>query len=612
MKKRLRSAFALITALSLLSLSACAKNIGSGPAISAASTDGKNTDKVIDTTEDVTETKKDIFQSGDGLQDGFIALSDSGIAAGEGVTVSGNTATIRKAGSYTVSGASSDAQIVIDVGKEDKVELILNGVDIACKNSAPIYAKKSKILILTLAEGATNQISDGSAYSGASNNEPNAAIFSKDDITIKGKGSLTVNAHYENGISTSNDLKIIGGNLAVISKNTALRGKDSVKIGLDANITVNSGGDAVKSSNDTESGLGVILITGGAIQINSGEDGLEAVSGIVIKNGDFDITTGSGQQVKKNTSYKAIKCDRTIRISGGNFVINSADDAIHSNENLFISGGTFAIASNDDGIHADASVTISGGSITIQKSYEGIEGRDIAISGGEIRITASDDGINCAGGNDTGDQNRPGKDRFQENGDSFIDISGGIVVIDAAGDGVDANGNIHMSGGTLLVCGPTDDKNGAIDYDGVFIMTGGLLVAAGSSGMARSISAGSTQYGLLAGFDKMPAGTLVRIEDSSGNDVITFQPHKPYSSIAVSAPAFQKGETYKILFGGTCDGTLSDGLYSGGNYAGGSEYASFTVSSVLTIVGDIGRGGMDRPGDGPGGGPGGGGRFGRP
>lgn len=609
---------AIILAFVFFLLSSCTKTAGSegtdniAPK-SASSASKTAADKVIDTTEDVAEEKKDIFQSGDGIQNASIVLSYSGITASADVSVSGNTATISKAGSYTVSGESSDAQIIIDADKEDKIELILNDVSITCKNSAPIYAKKSKILIINLADGTTNKITDGIAYAGTSGNNPNAAIFSKDDITIKGSGSLEVNANYENGISSSNDLKIIGGNITVNSKNTAIRGKDSVKIGQNANITITSVGDAIKSSNDTESGLGVIVVTGGTIQIHSGEDGLEAISSLVIKAGNFDFTTGSGKQVTSNTSYKAIKCDGTVSISGGSFVINSADDAIHCNENLSISGGTFDITSNDDGIHADASVNISGGAITIKKSYEGIEGKDISISGGEIRITASDDGMNSAGGTDTGNQNRPGRGRFMENDSScFINISDGTIVINAAGDGVDSNGSIHMSGGTLLINGPTDDGNGALDYGGDFIMTGGLLVAAGSSGMAQSIGTNSTQYGILAGFDTKSANTIVRIEDSAGNDIVTFQPSKQYSSVAISTPALKKGETYKILFGGTCDGTLTDGLYSGGNYSGGSEYTSFTISFVLTTVGNIGRGGMDRPGDGPGGGPGGGGRFGRP
>jgi hypothetical protein len=607
MKKRLVKAFTIILALSMW-LTSCTKTNGnestSGTASDATtSTMSKNpTDKVIDTTEDVTEDKKDKFQDGDGIKNGSIVLSDSGITAGEGVNVSGNIATISKAGSYTVSGESNNAQIIIDTDKEDKVELILNGVNITCQNSAPIYAKKSKILILNIAEGTTNKITDGKTYTGLTDDEPNAAVFSKDDITVKGSGSLEVNANYNNGISTSNDLKIIGGNLTVNSKNTGLRGKDSVKIGLATNITVVSGGDAIKASNETDSGLGVIVITDGTIKINSDEDGLEAISSLVIKKGNIDITTGSGKQVTKNTSYKAVKCDKTVAISGGTFVINSADDALHCNDTLTISGGTFDITTNEDGIHADSSVKISGGSITIKKSYEGLEGKDVAISGGEIRITAIDDGINSAGGRDTADQNRPGRGGFIQNDSScLISISGGLIVVDANGDGIDSNGSIQMTGGTVLVCGPTNDGNGPLDYDGSFTITGGFIVAAGSSGMAQGISNNSTQYGLLAGFDSKSANTIVRIEDSSGNDIVTFKPGKQYSSVAVSTPALKKGETYKLLFGGSCDGTLSDGLYSGGSYSGGTEYSKFTISSIQTTVGSIGRGG-----------PGGGGKFGRP
>jgi hypothetical protein len=601
MEKRFLTAFAVILVAMLL-FSSCTKTSDRSAVSSASDTSSadtkKQTDKVIDTTEDVVEAKKDIFQEGDGIQNGSIVLSGSGIDASTGVEVSENVATISKAGSYTVSGESSNAQIIIDSNNDDKVELIFSGVNLTCANSAPIYAKNCKILILNLKEGTTNKISDASTYTGTVNNEPNAAIFSKDDITIKGSGSLEVNANYENGISSSNDLKIICGNITVNSKNTAMRGKDSVRIGLDANITVNSGGDAIKSSNDSETGLGVIAITGGTLKITSGEDGLEAISSLVIKKGNFDITTGNGKQVSSNTSYKAIKCDGTIGIGDGSFVINSADDAIHCGETLAISGGTFDISSNDDGIHADSSVKISGGNITIKKSYEGLEGKDIEITGGEIQITASDDGMNSAGGTDTTNHNRPGRGGFIENDSScIISISGGTIFIDANGDGLDSNGSVKMSGGTLLVCGPTNDGNGALDYGGSFTITGGFLVAAGSSGMAQGISTDSTQYGLLAGFDAKSANTIVRIEDSSGNDIVTFQPSKQYSSVAICTPSLKKGETYKILFGGTCTGTLTDGLYSGGSYSGGSEYNNFTVSSILTTVGNVGGGpGGGKPG----------------
>ena len=190
---------------------------------------------------------------------------------------------------------------------------------------------------------------------------------------------------------------------------------------------------------------------------------------------------------------------------------------------------------------------------------------------------------------------------MQNDSSCLISISGGLVVVDANGDGIDSNGSIQMTGGTVLVCGPTNDGNGPLDYDGNFTITGGMIIAAGSSGMAQGIGNSSTQYGLLAGFTAKSANTIVRIEDASGNDIITFKPSKQYSSVAVSTPALKKGETYRILFGGTCDGTLSDGLYTGGTYSGGTEYSTFTVSSIQTTVGSIGRGG-----------PGGGGNFGRP
>ncbi|HAN21550.1 MAG: hypothetical protein A2Y15_09635 [Clostridiales bacterium GWF2_36_10] len=542
--------------------------------------------------DDIVETSNDIIK--DGVQDGSIVLSDNGITAGDGVLVDGKVATIKDAGVYTISGAMSDGQIVVYVDKEESVELILNGVNLTCLTNTAIYGVSSDKIIITIADGTENTISDGSSYTEINDDDSNAAIYSKDDITIKGKGKLIVFGNYNNGISSTNDIKIIGGMITVNSKNTALRGKDSVKIGEGCNLTINSGGDAIKSSNDTEEGKGVIIITGGVITVTSGEDGIEAVNEITITSGDLNLTTDSGKTLTESTGYKGIKCDSSIIIAGGTFNITSNDDAINCGGDLEILGGVITISADDDGIHSDSTVKISGGKTTIAKSYEGLEGNEVEISGGEIRITSSDDGINTAGGTDTMGNDRPGKGGFSQGGNSNLTISGGLIAINAAGDGIDINGTVNMSSGTLLICGPTDNGNGPLDYNGDFKMTGGFLIAAGSSGMAQGIGTNSSQYGLLAGFDPQSANTIFRVEDSDCNDVVTFAPCKQYSSVAICSPSLKKGETYTILFGGRSTGALSDWLYTGGSYSGGTEYTTITVSSILTTSGNVGDKGGKR------------------
>jgi hypothetical protein len=203
------------------------------------------------------------------------------------------------------------------------------------------------------------------------------------------------------------------------------------------------------------------------------------------------------------------------------------------------------------------------------------------------------------------------------NSSSKLTITGGYLSVDAKGDGLDANGSIAMSGGTVIVNGPTDNGNGPLDYDGTFEMTGGLLVAAGSSGMAQATSDQSTQPGILMTYSKaQQAGAMVHLQDSEGKDILTFAPAKAYQSLFVSSPAIKKDAAYTLYAGGTSTGTTVGGLYDGGTYQGGTKIVDFTQSSVITWLSETGvteaRKGMGGPGGGPGQGRGGGGGMGMP
>ncbi len=252
----------------------------------------------------------------------------------------------------------------------------------------------------------------------------------------------------------------------------------------------------------------------------------------------------------------------------------------------------------DDGIHADATVTINGGEIDIPHSYEGIESDVITLNDGDIHVVAADDGINVAGGVDGsgampgpgrgrgGPAAAPGGETFTYTGDYYLYINGGTIVVDAAGDGLDANGAIEMTGGVVLVNGPTEQMNGALDYDGTFNISGGYLVAAGSAGMAQAPGGASAQNSLQINFSTaQPAGTLINIRNSAGDSVLTFAPAKSYQSITFSSAALAQGETYTVSLGGSAGGTAADGLYTGGTYSPGTEYDTFTVTSVTTTLG---------------------------
>lgn len=556
-----------------------------------------------------------------------IVLGDTISVEGNGVVVENNKITISSAGTYGISGTLKDGQIIVDAGDEDNVKLVLNGANISCSNSSPIYIKNVKNAYLILADGSENVVTDGENYvfEDETTDEPNATIFSKDDLFISGTGKLTVNSNYNNAITSKDDLEIGEATIDITSVADGLRGKDSITISS-GNININATGDGMKSNNSEDAEKGYVLIKDGTINITSGEDGIQAETSATIIGGDLTINSGGGSENSSKSSStwgswgkpmdfgsnttataddtpsaKAIKGSVLVKIDGGNINIDSSDDSIHSNGNVEINGGNVNISSGDDGIHGDSTIDINSGEINITKSYEGIEAEIININDGNIKVVASDDGINAAGGNDGSALNgRPGQNNFSSSSNASINFNGGRVVVDASGDGLDANGSIYMNGGTVIVNGPEDNGNGALDYDGKFEISGGLLIAAGSSGMSQSPSDTSKQNSINV-FTSVSANTLLHIEDESGNELITFSPSKSVTSIVVSSPNIKTGTNYKIYTGGESTGTATDGLYSEGSYSGGTEGDSFTISSTVTNVGGSaggfgGQGGGKMPG----------------
>ena len=166
----------------------------------------------------------------------------------------------------------------------------------------------------------------------------------------------------------------------------------------------------------------------------------------------------------------------------------------------------------------------------------------------------------------------------------------GTTVLDTAGDGLDINGSAVMTDGVLIVNGPTEQMNGALDYDGSFVITGGTLVAVGSAGMAQAPDESSTQASLLVNLGStQPAGTLVHIETSEGDELLTFAPAKQYQSIAFSSPELAEGSTVDIYTGGNATGTSTDGLYQAGTYAPGTKAGSLALTGIVTMAGSRAR-----------------------
>jgi hypothetical protein len=531
----------------------------------------------------------------------IVLNGDSATVDGMGANAEGSIVTIDAAGTYNLQGTLNDGQIIIDTGDDELVRLILNGVDIRSSTSAPLYVADAAEVVVVLADGTQNTLTDGTTFvlPDPTSDEPNAALFSTADLTITGDGALTVHGNYNDGIASKDGLVIAGGTLTVDAVDDGIRGKDYVVV-EDGNLTVEAQGDGLKSDNEEDAGLGYVAVEQGTITIDAGGDAVTAQSDVLIAGGNFVLTSGggSGSSVGDTTSAKGIKGQASVTIDGGTFTLNAADDAIHSNGVIVVNDGTFSIATGDDGMHADTSLTIAGGDIEITESYEGLESAVIVIDAGDIDVVSSDDGLNVAGGNDGsgmgfGGRPGPGQDLFATSSDQYLNIHGGTIVIEAAGDGLDINGSVDMTGGVLIVNGPTEQMNGALDFDAGFTISGGTVIAAGSAGMAQVPGASSSQNSVLIYFSTtQPAGSLVHIQNGAGENVLTLAPGKAYQSLAFSSPALVQGETYTVYVGGSATGTVQDGVYTDGSYSGGTEYASFTVSSGVTQVGS--GGGMRR------------------
>ena len=512
-----------------------------------------------------------------------ITLSDSGsVCDDSSVRIDGSTVTITAAGDYVLSGSLSDGQIVIDAPEDAKVKLILNGVSIIKNSHAAIYAVSADKLVVSSLEGSENLIQSTGEFVQTDDNNVDAAIFAKCDLTLSGDGVLNISSLQGHAVVSKDDLKLKSGTVNLEAGSKGLSGKDSVTIEggvLNADV----GTDALYSSNEDNSDKGTITVTGGELNLLSQKDGLDASGTILIEGGSLVLNAGDGRE------GKGVKSDADIAVTGGSLDVSASDDAIHANGSVSVSGGALTLSTGDDGIHADDTLSISGGTIRVSQSYEGLEAQVIDISGGEISVRASDDGLNAAGGNDGSNAMGPfggdsfrggfgggmGGGAFDSDSNASLTISGGTLIVNADGDGLDSNGYLTVSGGLVYVSGPTNSGNGALDYGLEASITGGTVIAVGAAGMAENFGSGSTQGSILLNLSStQTAGSTVSITDESGNVLASFQPEKSYSSVVISTEALVQGGSYTVTAGTESQTVTLDSLVYGsgmgmGGFGGG-------------------------------------------
>ena len=431
---------------------------------------------------------------------------DSAACDSDAVTIEGSRITIGAEGVYVLSGTLADGQIVVNAGETDKVQLVLAGADITSSTSAAIYALEADKVFVTLAEGTENTLTNGGAYVAIDDNNIDAVIFAKTDLTLNGSGSLTVNAQAGHGVVSKDDLVITGGSYTITAASHGLSGKDSIAI-ADGAFSITSGKGGIHAENTDELSLGTLYITNGSYTITAQGDAVSAQGALQIDGGTFDLYTGEGSASVDMTtsdvsqmggsrggmdaqtevtatateedtvSQKGIKGESTFTINGGVFTIDSADDCLHAGGAMTLAAGEFTLSSGDDAVHCDDALTIQSGAFTIPYCYEGIEGLSITIEDGTFDITSSDDGLNAAGGTDSsgfgGFGGQP-QDTFTADSDSFITINGGTFTIVSSGDCIDSNGALTINGGTLdLTC--NGSGNTTMDCDGTYANNGGNI-----------------------------------------------------------------------------------------------------------------------------------------
>lgn len=581
------------------------------------------------------------------------------------LTISGANVTITASSEISVSGESTSGQLAVNVDKtaepEGKVVLNLEGLTLSNSSAAPIYVEAiGDEVQISAKNGTTNTISDGTSHtdtyvdSDGNTNTVNGAIFSRDDLKLKGKGTLIVNGNTEDGIVCKNDLKIWNGNITVNAADDGIRGNDSVRIGdpdaadySSLSVTVNtnngsSGGDGIKTNSD-EDGKGYVTINGGTVNIDSYADGIQAEQTFTMNGGELNITTyqgsnftgsasggnggwgggmggNDGNSNKTDISAKGIKAvgvydeagttwqsGGDLIVNGGTITIDSSDDSLHCGGDMQLLGGSMTLATADDGAHSDHALTIgsTGGDydapyVNITKSYEGIEGVDITQNSGTVMVTSSDDGYNAAGGADSSGNNNSGGwgqgswggpgGGSSSDGSQTMTFNGGYAYVNAAGDGLDSNGNIYFNGGYVFVS-QTGGGNGPLDCGD---SNNSITYSGGTVIAAGSSDMFETpsSYSFLS-TTSVSAGQTITFTDASGNVLATFT--LPNGSAEMVMCSQESSVT--CYTGGTLSGTTYFASQDSTNRCGygGTISGGTAVSASSGGNSDPGGGGNNRP-----------------
>lgn len=477
------------------------------------------------------------------------------------VEVADKSATITCPGAYYVTGESSDFQVVVNTPgaeNEGNTGIYLHNATIKSSNS-PILVKNADKTVIHLVKGTTNVVEDGNGnhlftkVNGAQDTSK-AAIYSRDDLNIKGAGTLTVKGKFKNGIQCSNDLKIKNGNITVEAEENAIKGKGSLQIsGGVLNVTAKKG-DGLESDEceeaggackDTVAGKGIVEISGGNITIKAGDDGIQAANYILVND------SAEASTIKVTSTGKGMVATKFIYVNGGDINVTADDDAMHTKWRVYMNAGNVTVSSKDDGIHADSALYLKGSTINVVTANEGLEAYRIFAEGGITSTFATNDGWNGAGGPK---ENVGQYAAFSESGGHIV-VSGGYHYISAKGDMIDvfdANGSGKMTGGVLIleITGQSYENQGGFNFGGWGGGGMGGGMGGGSGGCSSNMAGGLIDTD--AGFE-ITGGVLLAFGNYSTDlpkcATVTYNNSSYYgSNNAAFKPTYQGNA---IIYGGS-------------------------------------------------------------
>lgn len=305
-----------------------------------------------------------------------IQFSDSGItsAASNGVEIDGTALTIKESGTYLLSGTCADGSIKVKKGTTG-VTLVLSGLALTSKTTAPIICAKSTEVTIVAAANTENTLTDtenNNADDGGAEAE-NAVIKCKDGstVTLCGTGTLNVIANGKNGIKSGASTESEGDaslTIRELTLNITAPVNDAVNAEAALNVesgtlTIAAGDDALHCDNAVN--IGTESTAGPSITITTCCEGLEGAA-VNIYSGDVSIAATDDCINAANPSLSGYS--DALNISGGTVVAyTTSGDGFDSNGDITISGGTVAVwtanAADNSPLDADGTVTISGGTV---------------------------------------------------------------------------------------------------------------------------------------------------------------------------------------------------------------------------------------------------------